>query len=98
MSAANKGYGVNENGCNLFEPVITNAGVCHSFNPTPSADLLATSYFKDSFVSAFGPDLNSNSKILHGKGSGRKNGIEFYIFTPSTGEAEMKKKVGKHLC
>lgn len=44
------GSGLTLDSCNLFEPVLTNAGLCHAFNPTPTADLLAPSYFRPGFV------------------------------------------------
>ena len=29
-----------ENSCQLFDPIITDLGVCHSFNPTPTMEML----------------------------------------------------------
>ena len=39
--------------CTLFEPVITDQGICHAFNPTPSLEMLTPSYFSHSFKEAF---------------------------------------------
>ena len=69
--------------CNLFQPVITDMGLCHAFNPTPTANILTQSYFKDSFIKAFGDDFNQEQRIEKGLGSGRSNALDFYIFKES---------------
>ena len=69
--------------CNLFEPVITDMGLCHSFNPTPVSKLLAPSYFKEAFLEAFKSDLNPNSTILMGTGSGTSQALDFFVLTKS---------------
>jgi hypothetical protein len=33
------------NACQLFQPVVTGSGICHSFNPTPSLAMLKESLF-----------------------------------------------------
>ena len=66
--------------CNLFQPIITDMGLCHAFNPTPTADILAPSFFRDSFIKAFGDDFNQEQRIEKGIGSGRSNALDFYIF------------------
>ena len=69
--------------CNLFQPVITDLGLCHAFNPTPTADILAPSYFRDSFIEAFEDDFKQEQKIERGTGSGRSQSLDFYIFKKS---------------
>ena len=32
--------------CQLFQPVFTDLGMCHSFNPAPALNMLKPSYFK----------------------------------------------------
>ena len=68
--------------CNLFQPVVTDMGVCHAFNPTPTADILAPSFFRDSFIEAFKDDFNQEQEqnIKRSTGSGRSNSLDFYIF------------------
>ena len=66
--------------CNLFQPVITDMGLCHSFNPTPTAKILTSSYFRDSFIEAFEADFEPEQKIKRGSGSGRSNSLDFYVF------------------
>ena len=65
--------------CNLFQPVITDMGICHAFNPTPSMDMLAASYFTDSFNDAFKNDLIKSATIHNGTGAGEKNSLNFYL-------------------
>ena len=43
------GSGLSCDSCRLFEPGLTNVGLCHAFNPTPTADLLTPSYFRFHF-------------------------------------------------
>ena len=69
--------------CTLFDPVVTDSGICHSFNAVPSLDLLVPSYFTKSFESAFGPDMSEKNFIVHGDGSGEQNAFEFSIFDKS---------------
>ena len=72
-------YNPDENGCDLFQPVITNNGICHSFNPMPSLEILKPSYFTESFKEAFNDDLISNYILEYGTGAGKKHSIEFIL-------------------
>ena len=65
--------------CNLFEPVITDMGLCHAFNPTPVPKLLTQSYFKDAFYEAFKSDLNLNSSIIKETESGTSHALDFFV-------------------
>ena len=52
--------------CQLFQPVFTDLGMCHSFNPSPALNMLKPSYFKKSFSDAFNGDLKQNkSNVLN---------------------------------
>ena len=70
-------------GCNLFDPIITDIGICHSFNPTQTQHLLKPSYFKESFNEAFKEDLNTNEIIHNGTGSGEDHSLTLYLFDSS---------------
>ena len=43
--------------CNLFQPVVTNNGFCHSFNAKSIHSILRSSYFLESFEDAFNDDF-----------------------------------------
>ena len=65
--------------CQLFDPIITDVGICHSFNPTPTMDLLRQSYFTESFKAAFNSDLPIDTKVRMASGSGKQHGLDFYL-------------------
>ena len=67
----------------MFEPIVTDTGICHSFNAVPTTSLLTPSYFTKSFEAAFNPDMSIGSKIVNGDGSGEQNAFEFYVFDKS---------------
>ena len=66
-----------EESCRLFQPVITDLGMCHSFNPTPVLDVLKPSYFTESFNAAYEEDLPQNNTIHMGVNSGKT--LDFYL-------------------
>ena len=69
-----------ENSCQLFDPIITDLGVCHSFNPTPTLEMLKPSYFTESFKEAFDSDLPIVEKeIKMGAGAGKEYALNFYL-------------------
>ena len=74
--------------CNLFEPVVTDMGLCHAFNPTPVQKLLTQSYFKDAFHEVFKSDLNPNSTIFKGTGSGTSQALDFFVLMKDTPQKE----------
>ena len=49
--------------CQLFQPIVTDLGMCHAFNPTPILDMLKPSYFTESFNEAFNEDLIFNQSL-----------------------------------
>ena len=65
--------------CQLFQPVFTDLGMCHSFNPAPALNMLKPSYFKESFADAFNEDLKQEDKgkILNAIEVGE--GLDFYL-------------------
>ena len=68
-------YGMSS--CEYFQPVFTDFGMCHAFNPTPVIDLLQKSYFSESFFSAYQHDLILNGSIYNGSESG--DSFKFYL-------------------
>ena len=66
--------------CELFDPVITDMGICQSFNAVPTLDLLRSSYFTNSFQEAYAPDLPQIWNVTMGDGSGEENSLDFYLF------------------
>ena len=68
-----------DHNCNLFQPVITDHGICHSFNPTPSHNILRKSYYSESFKEAFKDDLILNYTLHKATGSGQKHSLNFIL-------------------
>ena len=56
--------------CNFFQPVFTDLGMCHSFNPTPVTNLLKPSHFTKAFYNAFQNDLILDGILHNGTESG----------------------------
>ena len=73
----------NEPECQLFNPVITDVGICHSFNAMKTSEMLQPSYFKQSFDNAYKSDFTDNSTIWNGSGSGEDYSLNFYLFDNS---------------
>ena len=74
------GEAFSENSCQLFDPIITDLGVCHSFNPTPTLEMLKPSYFTESFKQAFESDLPIVEKeIKNGAGAGKEYALNFFL-------------------
>ena len=74
---------INQDGCRLFNPVVTDIGICHSFNSIPSNDLLIPSYFTESFKEAFKDDMSTESILHNGTGSDEDHSLSFYLLDPS---------------
>ena len=68
---------INNDQCDLFQPVITDMGVCNSFNPSPTLDLLKPSFFTESFYKAFKEDLNLNDTLKYGEEAGQS--LNFFL-------------------
>ena len=56
---------------NLFQPVVTDMGICPSFNPTPTDDVLKPSSYTESFIKAFKGDLKENNNLTYGEQLGQ---------------------------
>ena len=69
--------------CTLFDPIVTDQGLCHSFNPTPTLDMLRPSYFSQSFREAFKSDLTKNPIFKNATGSGNEHALTFYLMNDS---------------
>ena len=66
--------------CNLFDPVVTDLGLCHSFNAQSTTEMLKPSYFVESFKNAFESDLPEDEIIWNGTGLGKEHSLNFYLF------------------
>ena len=55
----------------LFQPVVTDMGICPSFNPMPTMDLLTQSHFTDSFFKAYQEDMIHNYSLSYGEELGQ---------------------------
>ena len=64
--------------CKLFEPVVTDMGICYSFNAEPSMILLADSAFKDAFEETYKTEL-INDHVEYAKGPGNKFALNFVV-------------------
>lgn len=65
--------------CDLFDPVVTDVGICHAFNPSQTLELLESSYFTESFEEAYKTDLPINSSTWNGTGAGSDYALNFYL-------------------
>ena len=75
--------------CNLFQPVVTNNGLCHSFNAKPIHSMLSSSYFLESFKEAFNEDLFDDNTLNKGTGIGPKHALHFIL----TGDSIQRKNL-----
>ena len=69
--------------CQLFNPVISDLGLCHSFNAKRPKDMLSPSYFADSFDRAFSSDYSVTTSTWNGTGSGEDHSLTFYLLDSS---------------
>ena len=65
--------------CNLFDPVVTDLGICYSFNAVSMSKMLTKSSFKDTFKEVYKYDLNENS-IENAKGAGDNFALRFLVY------------------
>ena len=63
--------------CNLFQPVVTDMGICPSYNPTPMMQLFEQSHYMDSFLDSYAEDFVANYSIKIGEKSGKT--LKFYL-------------------
>ena len=66
------------NDCHLFQPVFTDIGMCHSYNPTPVLDILKPTHYTKAFKNAFEYDLRPNASIHMGTDQG--DALTFYLY------------------
>ena len=64
--------------CKEFEPVVTDLGVCYSFNAKSSMKMLKESSFTDAFQEAYGTEL-LDSTVRYTEGAGDKFSLRFMI-------------------
>ena len=65
-------------GCKLFKPVVTDLGICYSFNADPIVPMLADSSFKEAFFEAYNYDLD-NLPIHPARGAGDTFALTFMV-------------------
>ena len=65
-------------GCKLFKPVVTDLGICYSFNADPIVPMLADSSFKEAFFEAYNYDLD-NLAIHPARGAGDTFALTFMV-------------------
>ena len=68
----------NQEECQLFNPVITDLGICYAFNSEPINDLLSDSSFTQTFLKVYKSELN-DSRLLKASGSGDAYSLRFII-------------------
>lgn len=67
--------------CDLFQPVVTDLGICQAYNALPTLDFLHQSKFTDAFQNAFESDMGPSTKNLtFGQGAGPEHELVFYIY------------------
>ena len=75
--------GLNEIGtkfnCTLFKPVVTDSGICYSFNAKPTHTLLKDSIFKQTMHEVYKHELDGSSEIQKSKGAGNKFALRFWV-------------------
>ena len=59
-----------DHNCSLFEPRVTNQGICYSFNADSPKETLQNSEFTKAFYDAYGTELH-DKKIIKAKGKNR---------------------------
>ena len=67
--------------CKLFKPVVTDLGICYSFNADPIVPMLADSSFKEAFFEAYNYDLVDldNLPIHPARGAGDTFALTFMV-------------------
>ena len=64
--------------CKLFQPVVTDLGICYSFNAKSSLDMLKNSSFTEAFYEAYRYDFIESSE-KKAEGAGDKFSLRFMI-------------------
>ena len=63
----------------MFDPVVTDRGICHAYNAQPPVAMMKPSYFRKSFAEAYENDLTHNWTLSFGSGAGEGNALNFYL-------------------
>ncbi len=66
--------------CPIFEPVVTDLGICYAFNAGDTRTLLKPSAFKTAFSNAYESDFSpENRKLQMGLGAGPDVALKFTL-------------------
>ncbi len=65
--------------CELFQPSLTDNGICHTFNAEQAHDQLNNSSFTDIFSTVFHDDLQQRGKLFNGQPFSQDLGLTFYL-------------------
>jgi hypothetical protein len=65
-------------GCTMLEPVLTSAGICHSFNSQPTQSLFKTSQYINTFKKVYKHEMDHN-ELVHPVGYGREAGLQMIL-------------------
>ena len=68
-----------ESNCTLFKPVVTDGGICYSFNAKPTHALLKDSIFKQTMQEVYKLELGGTTEIQKAKGAGDKFALRFWV-------------------
>ncbi len=71
----------NEASCNLFDPVLTDVGICYAFNANSPVNLLQESPYSRDLGLALHQVSGDEVTIQKGAGSGKFLGLDFYLDT-----------------
>lgn len=83
--------------CDLFQPVITDQGICYSFNGISSLNFLRNSSFKQSFSEVYQSELTSAnaSSIIKSTGAGSQYALNVYVSNSKFWRKSAKTKLYK---
>lgn len=74
--------------CNLFQPVVTELGICYAFNALPTLDFLHDSKFTRAFIGSYGSDL-LKMNMSYGTGTGSEHDLTFYYHANNIGRKSL---------
>ena len=65
--------------CDLFEPVLTDNGICYAFNAEQTLELMNETPYKQIWKSAYGSEFKKFPKIEYAKGAGEYFALQMMI-------------------
>ena len=65
--------------CGLFQPVVTDNGICFSFNPNSTLNLLKDSPFKNDFQEIYRYDMSKTNNVERARGAGDRFALKFMV-------------------